>query len=61
LNGLASAPTPSMTISILFSASAIAAAPIEVPQAMTSPGFSVMSRDSRLTSLCGGKNMSLTG
>ena len=36
-------------------------APRDVPQAMTSPGISVMSRETIATSLCGGKNMSATG
>ena len=58
---LASVPMPSIVISIVFSAARMAPTPTEVPQAMTSPGKSVMSRDSRLTSRCGGKIMSLTG
>jgi hypothetical protein len=39
----------------------IGPAPSEVPQEMTSPGISVMSRETMATSLAGGKNMSLTG
>ncbi len=44
-------PTPSIAISMTLLASFITPAPSEVPHAMTSPGISVMSRDTMLTSL----------
>ena len=58
---LLSVPTPSIDTSTVFVGFFIAPTPTEVPQAMTSPGMSVMSCESRLTSLAGGKIMSLTG
>lgn len=60
-NLLLSVPMPSMVTSTTFLASFMTPTPIEVPQQMTSPGSSVMSRDSSETRVTGGKYMSATG
>ena len=59
-SALASTPIPGISTSIV-TPGRIGIAPVDVPQAMTSPGSSVMSREMRLTSCRGEKNMSLTG
>ena len=53
-------PIPSITTTTSIPAFT-GAAPSEVPQAMTSPGFSVMSWDKRLTISGGDRIMSLAG
>ena len=58
---LLSVPTPSIDTSTVFVGFFIVPTPIDVPQAIISPGSSVMSCESRLTSLAGGKIMSVTG
>ena len=59
-NTLLSVPIPSIDTSTVFLASFIVPTPIDVPQAMTSPGIKVMSCEIRLTSLTGGKIISLS-
>ncbi len=58
---LSSDPMPSMTIDTVLTFSFITPTPTEVPQAMRSPGFRVMSCDSAETSLATGKIMSEIG
>ncbi len=60
LYSLDSVPMPSMTISTLLPGF-IEPTPTEVPQQITSPGYSVMSREIRLTICAGLKIMSPTG
>jgi len=58
---LVSVPMPSIVTSTTLLFSFITPTPTEVPQAMMSPGSSVMSREMSATSFTGGKYMSETG